>query len=363
MAQLFKNNSESTLAVAINSTDVVPMNIQVAAGQGDRFPLIATVGADYFDITLESAAGLVEIFRIKQRTTGSDVLVVDSRARESTTAQSWATSPATIVGLRLTAATVQSVLAHPAVTTAAHAASAISYAGSTNLSATNVEAALDELDSEKEVAGTAASAVAAHTGDTLDAHDASAISYINTGTALTATEVQGALTELDADLSSHLGDTVAAHAATAISNTPAGNIAATTVQAALNELDGEKASTASIASTKRTFTAQQTPKAGTLTDAASVTWDGDTNGQIVSLTLAGNRGMAAPTNIVQNTMYLLRVAQDATGSRTLSWDVAFKFGSAGAPALTTAPSKVDFISFVGGAGNTLECLGTRLNAV
>ena len=162
MAQLFKNNSESTLAVAINSTDVVPMNIQVAAGQGDRFPLIATVGADYFDITLESAAGLVEIFRIKQRTSGSDVLVVDSRARENTAAQNWTTSPATVVGLRLTSAAIETVLAHPAVATAAHAASAISYAGSTNLSATNVEAALDELDSEKESVGAATAAMNAH---------------------------------------------------------------------------------------------------------------------------------------------------------------------------------------------------------
>lgn len=114
---------------------------------------------------------------------------------------------------------------------------------------------------------------------------------------------------------------------------------------------------------KQTFTAQQTPKNGTLTDAASITWDGDTNGQIVTVTLTANRAMAAPTNIVQNTMYLLRVAQDATGSRTLSWNAAYKFGTIGAPTLTTTASKVDFISFVGGASNTLECLGTRLDAV
>jgi hypothetical protein len=38
---------------------------------------------------------------------------------------------------------------HLADTTAAHAASAVSYAGSTNLAATDVEAALDELDTEK----------------------------------------------------------------------------------------------------------------------------------------------------------------------------------------------------------------------
>lgn len=114
---------------------------------------------------------------------------------------------------------------------------------------------------------------------------------------------------------------------------------------------------------KQTFTKQQTPMSGALTDNATINWDGDSNGQIVTVTLGGNRTMAAPTNIVQNTMYLLRVAQDATGSRLLTWDAAFKFGSAGAPTLSTGVSNVDFISFVGGASGTLECLGTRLNVV
>lgn len=114
---------------------------------------------------------------------------------------------------------------------------------------------------------------------------------------------------------------------------------------------------------KQTFTAQQTPKNGTLTDGATIDWNGDTNGQIVSVTLGGNRTMAAPTNIVEDTAYLMRITQDATGSRTLSWNAAYKFGTTGAPTLTTTANKVDFISFVGGAGNTLECLGTRLDAV
>lgn len=164
MPQLFKNNSESTLAVAINLADVVPMNVQVAAGHGDRFPLIATIGADYFDITLESAAGLVEIFRIKQRTSGSDVLVVDSRARESTTAKSWSTSPATIVGLRLTAAAIDAVLAHPAVTTAAHAATSISNTPAGNVVALTMQAAINELDAEKQstVTGAATTITAAN---------------------------------------------------------------------------------------------------------------------------------------------------------------------------------------------------------
>ena len=62
---------------------------------------------------------------------------------------------------------------------------------------------------------------------------------------LAATELNAALAELQTDidtratgtgLSDHLADTTDAHAASAIGNTPSGNLAATTVQAALNEL-------------------------------------------------------------------------------------------------------------------------------
>jgi len=112
-----------------------------------------------------------------------------------------------------------------------------------------------------------------------------------------------------------------------------------------------------------TYTSQQVPFSGTLTDGATINWNADTNGQIVAVTLGGNRNMAAPTNIRQYALYIMRVSQDATGSRTPTWNAAYKFGSAGAPTLTTTANKVDFLSFIGGAGNTLEYLGSRLNAV
>lgn len=90
----------------------------------------------------------------------------------------------------------------------------------------------------------------AHLNDTSDAHDASAISIADSGNDFTATDVEGALAELQSDheadstaLSDHLADTTDAHAGTAITNTPAGSIASTTVQAAINELDTEKSAT------------------------------------------------------------------------------------------------------------------------
>jgi hypothetical protein len=95
----------------------------------------------------------------------------------------------------------------------------------------------------------------AHIADASGAHAASAISNSAAGN-LAATNVQSALNELqtdidtralDSSLSAHLADTTDAHAASAITNTPSGNLAATTVQAALNELqtdvDGRMTST------------------------------------------------------------------------------------------------------------------------
>lgn len=90
---------------------------------------------------------------------------------------------------------------HLSDATAAHAASAVSYDGSANLSAVDVEAALDELDTEKASTGsvsTVAGNLATHIGLGTDVHDASAISYAGS-TNLSAANVEAALDELDTE--------------------------------------------------------------------------------------------------------------------------------------------------------------------
>lgn len=81
-----------------------------------------------------------------------------------------------------------------------------------------------------------------HINDTSDAHDASAISILDTANDFTATDVEGALAELqaadeadEAALAAHLADTADAHDASAISFVPAAGIAATDAQAAIEE--------------------------------------------------------------------------------------------------------------------------------
>jgi hypothetical protein len=112
---------------------------------------------------------------------------------------------------------------------------------------------------------------------------------------------------------------------------------------------------------ENTFTAQQTPMNGTLTDQATVAWNADVNGQVVKVTLGGNRTIGAPTNIIENNMYLLRVHQDAVGGRTMNWNTAYKFAAGTLPVLTTAINSVDIFTFIGGTGDVLYCVGKAMD--
>jgi hypothetical protein len=142
--------------------------------------------------------------------------------------------------------TVDSLNAHINDTSDAHDASAISNVPAGNLVATDVQGALNELQSELD--GKAlASDLSNHLSDATDAHDASAISSVASGN-LVSTDVQSALNELQSDidtralasdLSNHLSDAVDAHDASAISNIPSGNLAATDLQSAVNELQSD----------------------------------------------------------------------------------------------------------------------------
>ena len=93
------------------------------------------------------------------------------------------------------------------------------------------------------------------------------------------------------------------------------------------------------------FTATQNFNATTLTDGATINWDLSAN-QVASVTLGGNRTLAAPTNLKDGATYILIIKQDATGSRTLTFNGAYKFPGGTAPTLTTSANAVDIISFV-----------------
>ena len=88
----------------------------------------------------------------------------------------------------------------------------------------------------------------------------------------------------------------------------------------------------------------------TLTDGATINWDVSL-GSVATITLGGNRTMAAPSNLKIGT-YILHIIQDGSGSRTISWNSIFKWPAGVAPVLTTTPNRRDLFSFV--------CDGTNL---
>lgn len=121
-------------------------------------------------------------------------------------------------------------------------------AGVLDIDLTSVSASDDTIPSAKAVktyADVIQDNLDDHENEVTDAHDASAISNVPAGN-LAATDVQAALNELQGDidtnatgLSDHLSDAVDAHDASAISSIPSGNLAATDVQTALDELQSD----------------------------------------------------------------------------------------------------------------------------
>lgn len=88
----------------------------------------------------------------------------------------------------------------------------------------------------------------------------------------------------------------------------------------------------------------------TLTDEATINWDMN-SGSVAKVTLAGNRTMAAPTNLKDGGTYILRAIQDATGSRTITWNAVFKWAGGTAPTLSTGANSIDVFTFVSDGTN------------
>ena len=82
----------------------------------------------------------------------------------------------------------------------------------------------------------------------------------------------------------------------------------------------------------------------TLTDAATITWDGSL-GRIATVTLTGNRVVANISN-QRVGPYILHVIQDGVGGRTLDFEMGYKFTANVRPPLTSTPNARDIFSFV-----------------
>lgn len=173
-------------------------------------------------------------------------------------------------------------------------ASEISYDNATSgLTATNVQDAVDEvegrLDTNEALATANSAAISAHLADTVDAHDASAISNVPSGN-LAATDVQSALNELQTDIDTratsseitdHINDPTDAHDASAISyDNATSGLTATEVQSAVDEVEGRLDTVESLASTNAT--GLSTHIADTSTHGVSGDILGTTDAQVIT---------------------------------------------------------------------------------
>lgn len=111
----------------------------------------------------------------------------------------------------------------------------------------------------------------------------------------------------------------------------------TTIQA----FDADTAKT----DTAQTFTAAQRGTIGTLTDGATITPDFATANNF-TVTLAGNRTIANPTNLTAGQSGSIFIVQDGTGSRTAAWGSYWDFAAGTAPTLTTTAAGVDRVDYI-----------------
>ena len=125
----------------------------------------------------------------------------------------------------------------------------------------------------------------------------------------------------------------------------------TTIQA----FDADTAKT----DTAQTFTAAQRGTIGTLTDGATITPDFATANNF-TVTLAGNRTIANPTNLTAGQSGSIFLVQDGTGSRTAAWGSYWDFAGGTAPTLSTAAGSVDRIDYIVRSATSIHTVFTAL---
>lgn len=94
-----------------------------------------------------------------------------------------------------------------------------------------------------------------------------------------------------------------------------------------------------------------------LTDAATITPDLNASNNF-SVTLAGNRTLANPTNITSGQAGSIFITQDGTGSRTLAYGSYFKFVGGTAPVLSTAASSIDRLDYVVKSSTAIQAVAS-----
>jgi hypothetical protein len=218
-----------------------------------------------------------------------------------------------------------------------------------NLSATDVQGALNELQTDVDtravattvVTRTSATGSAVIPSGTTAQQDGSPLAgYLRYNSTLTRFEGYNGTT----------WGTVSPSTAGGISFTASGNIVATDVQAAIQEVDTEKAGLG----TANTFTGAQRGSVTALTStAASIAINLATNNNFSHATTE-NTTLAAPSNAVAGQSGFITITQGAT-PRTLAYNTFYKFAGGTIPTLTATASATDVLAYYVAASNFATC--------
>lgn len=106
-----------------------------------------------------------------------------------------------------------------------------------------------------------------------------------------------------------------------------------------------------------TFAGAQIGGVTTLTDGATITPNFALNNSF-TVTLAGNRTLANPTNLVAGQSGVFIINQDATGGRTLAYGSNYDFGGGTVPTLTTTANAQDMIAYFVVSASRINCVFT-----
>ena len=115
-------------------------------------------------------------------------------------------------------------------------------------------------------------------------------------------------------------------------------IAATKISGTAAVLNGTQSFTGvnTFAAIKQTLT--------TDSDAATITFDLNVS-NIHTVTLGGNRTLAL-TNASVGQVFIIRLVQDGTGGRTVTWFNTIKWAGGSTPTLTSGATKTDTFGFI-----------------
>jgi len=162
-------------------------------------------------------------------------------------------------------------------------------------------------------------------------------------------------TQMSALIKADLLDDTTANFTGTLQNGGSNVVVDTDIGSSVQSYDADTAKT----DVTQSYTKAQRGTIVTLTDGATITPDFATANNY-TVTLAGNRTLANPTNLTAGQSGSIFVVQDGTGSRTLAYGSYWDFAGGTVPTLSTAASSVDRIDYVVRTTGSIHAVFTAL---